>query len=30
MNTVKELELIKLKLGQAEITEACVNHDTLT
>lgn len=30
MNIATELELIKLKLAQAEITDACVTEDTLT
>jgi hypothetical protein len=30
MNVVQELELIKLKLAQAEIINACVTDDSLT
>lgn len=30
MSIAQELELIKLKLAQAEITKACISDDTLT
>lgn len=30
MNTVQELQLMKLKIAQAEITDVCVTNDTLT